>query len=83
MFIVIGIVTVAYNVDLPQGWSLTWWLTRPLWFGACLFILLALVNVFEPIELRRGPIAQSVDRHKNPPNGTKLVPINAPLNGPA
>lgn len=23
MFIVIGIVTVAYNVDIPQGWSLT------------------------------------------------------------
>lgn len=23
MFIVIGIVTLAYNVDIPQGWSLT------------------------------------------------------------
>ena len=53
MFIVIGVILLAGNADLPRGWSLTWWLTRPLWFATCLGVLLVLVTVFAPIELRR------------------------------
>lgn len=51
MFFVIGVVTVFGNIDLPVGWTTSWWLGRPAWFAACLGVLLVLVRVVEGIEL--------------------------------
>lgn len=50
MFVVIGLMTVGAHVDLPEGWTSSWWLTRPAWFAACLVVLLVLVRVFERVE---------------------------------
>lgn len=50
MFVVVGVVTVGAAVDLPVGWSATWWVTRPAWFTACAVVLLALVRAFERVE---------------------------------
>lgn len=50
MFFVIGAVTVFGNVDMPVGWTTSWWLGRPAWFAACLVVLLVLVRVFEGVE---------------------------------
>lgn len=53
MFVVVGLVVVVANIDLPQGWTRAWWESRPLWFAACTGMLAVLVRVFAPIELRR------------------------------
>ncbi|SDD57314.1 Acyltransferase family protein [Sanguibacter gelidistatuariae] len=53
MFAVVGVVVLGANLDLPEGWSGTWWETRPVWFAACAAVLALLVRVFAPVELRR------------------------------
>lgn len=58
MFVVVGVVTVGAAVDLPVGWSASWWMTRPAWFAACAVVLLALVRAFEHAE-RAGQRAGS------------------------
>lgn len=64
MFVVVGAVTVGAHVDLPEGWTSSWWVTRPAWFAACLVVLLVLVRLFERVERvgqrRPGPAAASV-----------------------
>lgn len=57
MFVVVGVVTVGAAVDLPVGWSASWWLSRPAWFAACAVVLLVLVRAFEPVE-RVRPVAR-------------------------
>lgn len=50
MFVVVGVVTVGAHVDLPEGWTSSWWVTRPAWFAACLVVLLVLVRIVERVE---------------------------------
>ncbi|WP_169310130.1 acyltransferase family protein [Sanguibacter keddieii] len=50
MFVVVGVVTVGAAVDLPAGWSTSWWISRPAWFVACAVVLLVLVRTFERFE---------------------------------
>lgn len=66
MFVVVGVMTVGAHVDLPEGWTSSWWVSRPAWFAACLVVLLVLVRVFERVEhvgqRRLHPAAGTVTR---------------------
>lgn len=53
MFAVIGIALLGAGMSLPEPWSASWWLSRPLWLGAFALVLTVLVRTFGRFDGRR------------------------------
>ncbi len=45
MVTVVGIVLVLLGERLPDAWSVDWWVTRPLWFGAFALVLTGICTI--------------------------------------